>query len=51
MKHYYAAALLALALPGAAHAGDALVSYPAIVQALNTGQSVAVAIEIGRAHV
>ncbi|ARA80819.1 VirK family protein [Pseudomonas ficuserectae] len=48
MKHYYAAALLALALPGAAHAGDALVSYPAIIQALNTGESVAVAIDLGQ---
>ncbi|MCF5470375.1 VirK family protein [Pseudomonas syringae] len=47
MKRYYAA-LLALSLPALAHAGDALVSYPAITQALNTGESVAVVLDLGQ---
>lgn len=48
MKHSYAAALLALSMPGLAHAGDALPTYSAITQALNTGKSVAVVIDLGQ---
>ncbi|KWT02427.1 MULTISPECIES: VirK family protein [Pseudomonas syringae group] len=48
MKHYYAAALLALSLPGLAQADDSLASLPAITQALNTGASVAVVIDLGQ---
>lgn len=48
MKHFYAAALFALSLPGLAHAGDALPTYSAITQALNTGESVAVVIDLGQ---
>ncbi|RMV78646.1 VirK protein [Pseudomonas caricapapayae] len=48
MKHYYAAALFALSLPGVVHAGDALDSQTAIIQALNTGESVAVVIDLGQ---
>ncbi|AVB20194.1 MULTISPECIES: VirK family protein [Pseudomonas syringae group] len=48
MKHYYTAALLALSLPGLAHAGETLSSLPAITHALNTGASVAVVIDLGQ---
>ncbi|RMM35341.1 VirA/G regulated protein [Pseudomonas coronafaciens pv. oryzae] len=44
----YCAALLVLSLPVLAHASDALVNYPALTQALNTGKSVAVAIDLGQ---
>ncbi|MCD5994229.1 VirK family protein [Pseudomonas sp. CDFA 602] len=44
----YCAALLALSLPALANAGDALTSFPAITQALNTGESVSVVIDLGQ---
>ncbi|SDW62183.1 VirK protein [Pseudomonas syringae] len=47
MKRHYAL-LLALSLPALAHAGEELKSYPAITQALNTGESVAVVIDLGQ---